>query len=162
VMKKTHRPGKTTEEDVPEGANIVAGPHRRQPRLLLIEDHVSLAEVTAELLRLAGVEVWIAKSGTEALKMGTAVKPDIILCDMYLPDMSGLETGRALRANPDTTNAVFAIHTSMGASDIRMLEREVPAGEVDLFLPKPITEELIEKLLASLASKSKTATTGSI
>ena len=160
-MKKTHRPSKTSEEDVPERA-IVAGSNQRQPRLLLIEDHVSLAEVTAELLRLAGVEVWIAKSGTEALKMGTVVKPDIILCDMYLPDMSGLETGRALRANPDTKSAVFAIHTSMGASDIRMLEREVPAGEVDLFLPKPITEELIEKLLASLATKSKTATTGSI
>jgi len=50
----------------------------------------------------------------------------------------------------------------MSASDIRMLEREVPVGEVDLFLPKPITEELIEKLLASLVSKSRTATTGSI
>jgi two-component system alkaline phosphatase synthesis response regulator PhoP len=161
-MKKTQRPPKTPGEDIPEQANIVAGSNQRQPRLLLIEDHVSLAEVTAELLRLAGVDVWIAKSGTEALKMGRVVKPDIILCDMYLPDMSGLETGRALRANPDTRNAVFAIHTSMGASDIRMLEREVPAGEVDLFLPKPITEELIEKLLASLASKSKTATTGSI
>jgi len=106
-MKKTHRPSKTTEEDIPERADIVAGSNQRQPRLLLIEDHVSLAEVTAELLRLAGVEVWIAKSGTEALKMGKVVKPDIILCDRYLPDLSGLKPGRSFRANPDTKNAVL-------------------------------------------------------
>jgi CheY-like chemotaxis protein len=124
-------------------------------RLLLVEDHAALAEVTAEFLRELGLEVQIAKSGEQALEKAVAFLPDIVLCDMRLPDMSGLDVAGALRANPKTKGVLIALHTAMDNVDIHLLERETHAKAVNLFLSKPITEEKLERLLAELAAKAK-------
>jgi CheY-like chemotaxis protein len=105
------------------------------PNLLLIEDHADLASATAEFLRLLGLDVQIAGSGNQALKMARAFRPAIVLCDLSLPDMSGLEVLRRLRADPKTRHALFAVCT---ATDIDEFEEDF-ASEVDLFLSKPIT-----------------------
>ena len=121
-----------------------------QPRLLLVEDNADLAEATAEFLRAAGLEVRIVESGEEALAMARAFQPEIILCDMRLTDMSGLDVARALRANPDTKHALFALHSVMSDVEIRALGRQIDADEVNLFLSKPLTQQKLDSLLAAL------------
>ena len=123
---------------------------QRTVRLLLIEDHAGLAEATAEYLRSEGLEVRIAESGEEALETAGVFQPEIVLCDLSLPDMSGLDVARALRANPDTKDAVMALYSAMAESDVRTLERQVNPNEVNLFLSKPLTEDKLNKLLAGL------------
>jgi len=123
---------------------------QRTVRLLLIEDHAGLAEATAEFLRSEGLEVRIAESGEEALETAGVFQPEIVLCDLSLPDMSGLDVARALRANPDTKDAVMALYSAMAESDVRTLERQVNPNEVNLFLSKPLTEDKLNKLLAGL------------
>jgi CheY-like chemotaxis protein len=130
----------------PSSLPIREGP----PRLLLVEDNAELAEVTAEFLHDAGLEVRIAESGGEALAMARAFQPEIILCDMRLPDMSGQDVARALRANPDTRHALFALHPAMSDMELRALNREIDADEVDLFLSKPLTQQKIDSLIAAL------------
>jgi CheY-like chemotaxis protein len=122
---------------------------------LLVEDHAALAEVTAEFLRELGLEVQIAQSGEQALETAVVFLPDIVLCDMRLPDMSGLDVAGALRANPKTKGVLIALNTAMDDVDIHLLEREAQANAVNLFLSKPITEEKLERLLAELAAKAK-------
>jgi CheY-like chemotaxis protein len=129
------------------GANSCQNPIR----VLLIEDHVPLAEGTAEFLRSRGMDVEIARSGEAGLVLAAAFKPEIILCDLRLPDMPGLEVVRHLRAGPNTKDALIAVHTAMDEMDIRSLRRLVDANEVNLFVSKPMTEEKVEKLLDSLA-----------
>jgi CheY-like chemotaxis protein len=107
-----------------------------------------LARMTAELLREAGLEVRIAKSAEEALGVAAVFLPEIVLCDMSLPEMSGIELARALRARPDMKSVFFGIHTGM---DVLRLEDVVPSAEINMILSKPLTPTKIDKLLAENA-----------
>jgi CheY-like chemotaxis protein len=120
------------------------------PRLLLVEDNAALAYATAEFLLEAGLEVRIAESGEEALALVRVFQPEIILCDMRLTDMSGLDVARVLRANPDTSNTLFALHSAISDLELRALERGTDAEDVDLFLSKPLTQQKIDSLIAAL------------
>ena len=114
-------------------------------RLLLIEDHLPLARMTAELLREAGLEVRIAISAEEALRVAAVFLPEIVLCDMSMPDMSGIDIARALRARPDMKNVFFGIHTAM---DVLRLKDVVSSAGINMILPKPLTPTKIDELLA--------------
>ena len=123
---------------------------QRPTRLLLVEDYGPLAEVTAILLRAAGLEVRIAESGEEALLAASVFRPEVVLCDLSLPDMSGLDVVRELRSNPDTKQSLLALHTGSPDMEIRQFQRESHLDEVNMFLSKPLTAEKIQKLLARL------------
>jgi len=115
-----------------------------RPRLLLVEDNEFLAEATADFLRGTGLEVRIAETGREALTLIDEFRPEIVLCDLNLPDMSGVDVARALQKNPASKNVVFVIHTALMETDFE--GARVPG--VDLFLSKPIDEEKIAKILS--------------
>jgi CheY-like chemotaxis protein len=121
-------------------------------RLLLVEDHTDLAEVTAEFLSEAGLDVRIAKSGKEALQIATTFRPNIVLCDMILPDMLGMEVAGALRRHPVTVGSLLIMHTAMSDIELTILEREMTIGEFNLFLSKPMTHEKIDRLWTALAA----------
>jgi CheY-like chemotaxis protein len=130
----------------------MSGASQNPTRLLLIEDHLDLANVTADFLREWGLEVRIAESGKQALEMATAFCPQIILSDLTLPDISGLEVIRLLRADSKSGIALFVVYTAMARVDIDALE-EAFAGEVDLFLSKPLTDRAVNELLGRLATR---------
>ncbi len=71
-----------------------------------------LAEVTREFLQSEGFEVRLASSGREALAAAIAFQPDIVLCDMHLPDMTGVDVLSALRRNPAMGHFLPVIHTA--------------------------------------------------
>jgi CheY-like chemotaxis protein len=126
--------------------------NQQRIRLLLIEDHAGVAELTAEFLRDTGLEVRIARSGREGMDAAEAFRPEIVLCDMSLPDMSGLDVVRALRVRPDTKDALLAIHTAMSDADTQSLESHLDADDINLYLSKPITQKKLDRLLAALAA----------
>jgi CheY-like chemotaxis protein len=146
LMAAIERGPGETDAVSPSSPPLRQGP----PRLLLVEDNALLAEITAEFLSDAGLEVRIVESGEEALAMARVFQPEIILCDMGLPDMSGLDVARALRANPNTNYAVFALHSAISDVELRALEREIDADEVNLFLSKPLTQQKLDRLLSAL------------
>jgi len=124
---------------------------RRSTRLLLVEDNAPLAEATAAFLRHEGLEVRIAETGEQALQAAIAFRPEIVLFDLSLPDMSGLDVASAIRSSPVTKDALLVMHTAMSDSDIRSFRRDIPVEKVNLFLSKPLTEEKIGILLDGLA-----------
>jgi CheY-like chemotaxis protein len=126
-------------------------------RLLLVEDNELLAEMTAEFLRGAGLEVRIAKTGREALTLVVEFRPEIVLCDLRLPDMAGFDIAKALRKDSATRNVLFVIHTAFKVTDFD--DAGVP--DVDLFLSKPIDEEKLEKLLRLKADRFKAGSSAS-
>jgi CheY-like chemotaxis protein len=125
----------------------------RPLRVLLVEDHAELAEATAEFLRRMGLDVCIASCSKEALEGRRGFRPDIILCDMYLPDMSGMEAAQAFRANRDTKEALIVICTALAEREVRQMQDELATGHVDLFMAKPITEAKIARLLSLSAAR---------
>jgi len=58
-------------------------------RVLLVEDHAELAELTAQMLCSEGLDVRVAGSGREALDSASKFRPQLVLCDLHLPDISG-------------------------------------------------------------------------
>jgi CheY-like chemotaxis protein len=123
-------------------------------RVLLIEDHEALAEATAEFMRSTGLDVRIASTGREALETATAFHPEIVLCDVRLPDMSGLDVARALRDMPGAKDAVIALHSAMTESHFGTQNLQAIAA-VNLFLSKPLTEEKLNTLISVLTSQAK-------
>jgi DNA-binding response OmpR family regulator len=119
-------------------------------RALLVEDYEPLAEATAEFMRNAGLEVQIASSGQDALRVAAAFKPEIVLCDLRLPDIMGLDVARALREVPGAKDAVIAIHTAISDVDHPVLKRHLNAPSVNLFLSKPLTDEKLKALISAV------------
>jgi len=118
-------------------------------RVLLVDDHAALAEATAEFLRFSGLEVGTALDGKEALAMAKAFRPQLVLCDLRLPDASGLEVIRALQTTLDPKQVIFALHTAMTEAEVRSFESR---GDVRV-ISKPLTESKLNKLLDELHTK---------
>lgn len=76
-------------------------PHRR-PLVLIVDDYRDAADMYALYLALAGYEVIIAVDGHEALRLAAQKRPDLILMDLGLPVMDGLEATRRLKEDPAT------------------------------------------------------------
>ena len=112
-------------------------------RVLLVEDDPDLAEATAEFLKMEGLDVQIAVSGRDALDTAPKFHPQLVLCDLNLPDMSGLDVVRGLRSNPSTQKTYVVILTAMRAP------AEQPG--VDAFISKPITSDAVQELMEKLA-----------
>ena len=117
-------------------------------RVLLVEDYADLAEAEAEFLRAEGLDVRTALSGSEALEIAPEFQPDLLLCDIYLPDMTGLDVVHRLRSHPLTERTYTVILTAMAGV------AKQPGG-ADVVIFKPITAKAIRTLVE--ASREKLA-----
>lgn len=70
------------------------------PRILLIEDDELLRENLAEALEFEGFEVWAATGGREGLELVRSAVPDLIICDVLMPGITGLNVVQEVRALP--------------------------------------------------------------
>ena len=133
---------------VPLDTSLSKGRQARH-RLLLVEDHEGLAEATAEFIRGEGLEVQVVYCGRDALEAAPTFQPEIVVIDMSLPDMTGLEVARALRSSPGAKSPLIAIYTAMTEVDLLVLERSGHAPAVNLFLSKPLDPEKLGRLLSA-------------
>ena len=126
---------------------------RPSHRVLVIEDYAELAEVVADLIQSQGLDVRVALTGREALELAAAFHPEIVLCDVRLPDMSGVALARQLRAMAFSERLIIAIHSAMTEHEFRSLDgSDDPA--VSLFLPKPFSVEKLNSLVSKLESQA--------
>lgn len=113
-------------------------------RILLVEDDPLLRDAFQLLLQDAGYDVAEAGSGTEALAAIRASSYDLVLLDMGLPDMNGLDVARALRADPANASIVIVALTGrVGPEEKRAC---LDAG-CNAYFGKPVSpKELLRKL----------------
>jgi CheY-like chemotaxis protein len=102
----------------------------RPPRVLLVEDDRDTREMYCEYLRFSGMDVSQARNGRGALVRAAACPPDVVVTDIAMPEMDGLELARRLRGQA-ATHDVPIIAVSGQAS-----ERAREAG-ADVVLDKP-------------------------
>ncbi len=121
-----------------------------QKKILLVEDHADTAELLQYELKAIGYPtISVAVNGAEALRKVYEEKPDLILLDIVLPDMSGLELARKLKADPRTRAVLILAATAkaMHGDREKCLESGCDGYLAKPFLPKQLKEE-ITKLLA--------------
>jgi len=105
------------------------------PEILIVEDDLLNLTIEADLLKSLGYEPKKAKNGFEALDVLNKMKIDLILLDMELPKMHGLELLQRIKFNPETRNIKVIAVT--GHSDPESKEKFLKAG-CHAVLAKPI------------------------
>jgi two-component system OmpR family response regulator len=117
-----------------------------QPRLLLVDDEDNLRSMLEAALRHSGFEVHPATDGRSALAAAAAVRPDLIVLDVMLPDLDGFDVCKRLRSSGDRTPVLFL--TARDATEDRV--RGLTLGGDD-YLVKPFSlEELVARITAVL------------
>jgi PAS domain S-box-containing protein len=120
-------------------------------RVLLVEDNLDAAETLRLALEIAGHEVEIAHDGRAGVAMARAFAPDVVVCDIGLPEMDGYAVARTLRADPAFQATALVALTGYGlAADHR---RALEAG-FDVHLTKPTSIARIEEALATQAPRA--------
>lgn len=104
-------------------------------RILVVDDEPAIREYETTLLSELGHEVLVAADGAEALELARAKQPHLVLLDIMMPEMSGIEVCRQLRADPRTQDIRVIVVSAVDAK--RALEESIIAGADD-FLAKPI------------------------
>ncbi|HVG09721.1 MAG TPA: chemotaxis protein CheB [Thermoanaerobaculia bacterium] len=134
--------------DEPSAPAPGAADRRRARRCLLIEDNADAAETMGLLLELYGHQVRIASDGREGLEAARRFLPEIVLCDIGLPNgLDGYEVARRMRQDPALRAMSLVALTGYGQEEDQRRARE--AG-FDLHLTKPADPEKLERLLAEL------------
>jgi two-component system cell cycle response regulator DivK len=105
------------------------------PRVLVVEDNERSLKLACEILQLRGYETIPARTGAEAVVVAATQQPALVLLDVALPDMDGIETLKALRANPRTATMPVIAVTAFAMKGDR--ERLLEAG-FDGYVSKPI------------------------
>ena len=111
-------------------------------RILAIDDDASMRDLVAHILTRAGYRVEVAENGEIGLKPIRASMPDLVLCDVNMPEMDGFATLEAVRADSELAALPFVLLTSL--DDRANVRRGMRLGADD-FLSKPVRAgELIE------------------
>jgi PAS domain S-box-containing protein len=133
-------PRTTTSRQQPEGAAVQILRHR----ILVVDDAPAAAQMLGKLLEKLGQTVSLAHSALEALEVVQKSAPDMVISDLGMPHIDGLELARRLRAMPSMANACLVALTGYGQDSDRQRTKE--AG-FDHHLVKPVNLEVLRSLL---------------
>lgn len=124
-------------------------------KVLIIEDESAIRENIVDILVTEGFEVLQASNGTIGVQIAQTEQPDLILCDVTMPDLTGYEVVKLLRQQPVTATTPFIFLTARAAkADFR---QGMVAGAND-YLTKPFTmAELLEAIRSQLDKQSAIA-----
>ncbi len=122
---------------------------RSRLRVLVIEDNADAAETLGDLLALFGHQAQIAHTGADGVDVARRHPPDVVLCDIGLPEMDGYAVARELRADPLTAPIRLVALTGYGRESDRDL---AAAAGFDLHLVKPVGPEVLRLLLEGFAA----------
>ena len=123
---------------------------KRNGRILLVENTDVVVQLITEYLRFKGYEIILAHNGVEGIKLAAQEQPDLILMDVMMPIMDGLEATRTIRRDENLQNIPIIALTALAMSGDS--ERCLEAGMND-YLSKPIQmqdlADMIEKYLGT-------------
>jgi two-component system, cell cycle response regulator DivK len=117
------------------------------PRVLIVDDFEDARDLYAEYLRMRGFTVSAAADGPAALQLAMPANFDLIVLDLALPRMDGIEVVKELRRDPRTERTPIIILSASVGPEPR--DQALAAG-ADLFLEKPCLPEELEDSIRSL------------
>jgi DNA-binding response OmpR family regulator len=125
-------------------------------KILVVDDHMEIREALGAILEEEGHEVIQAENGVVALEMAGSDKPDVILLDIAMPQMDGLETLRRLKGDSTTEQIAVIMVTAQG--DRHAMVRAVQLGTRD-YITKPWETGEVEMCVNwALKARGKTDT----
>lgn len=118
--------------------------------VLLAEDSEATAELTQKMLEFFGYQVIVARNGVEAVEKAVAQIPDLIVMDIHMPVMNGLQATMEIRKNPKTKSIpILAATAKAMAGD----EERCLASGCDSYISKPFTHYQLAAMVKKLLSE---------
>jgi CheY-like chemotaxis protein len=147
--------GVDAEEEVHSQLDASGGlGERGQRRVLVVDDNVDAAESIAMLLQVSGFMVRCVYDGVSALSVASVYHPDVIVLDIGLPDISGYEVAKRLRARPDFETTPIVAVTGYGQRSDQLRSQE--AG-IDFHMTKPVDPDALQAVLTGTATSVHSA-----
>jgi len=131
----------------PENGQAVRGPKRS---ILVVDDNRDSATSMAMMLKLMGNEVHTAHDGVEAVKAANQFRPNVVLMDVGMPKLNGLDATRRIRERPWSRSVVIIALTGWGQDEDHVQSKEAGCNG---HLVKPVTLADLEQLLAKLTGE---------
>ncbi|ORE96619.1 response regulator [Acuticoccus yangtzensis] len=115
-------------------------------RVLIVEDNELNMKLFHDLLEASGMEILETRNGIDALKVAKRERPDLIVMDIQLPEMSGLEVTERIKSDPDLKPIpVIAVTAFAMKGD----EERIRAAGCEAYLSKPIS---IDRFISTIKS----------
>jgi len=122
-------------------------------RILIVDDEAPVANLLEQALRNEGYEVAVASDGMEAMNRLHAFKPDVVIMDIMMPRLDGVQTTRLLRRNRSYADTVIIALSARTDEPARKAMREAGAN---LYMRKPFTiARLVERVGELLTTHSR-------
>jgi DNA-binding response OmpR family regulator len=124
-----------------------------RPRVLIIEDNVDLLNILEQLLG-EEYEVETARRGEDGVALALEWRPDVVILDLQLPQMDGIETGRWIKRELGGHVAILVLTAMVGQGDPETI---LSSGCCDAYMAKPAPLDLIRGRVAELLGSVRTA-----
>jgi DNA-binding response OmpR family regulator len=122
------------------------------PKVLIVEDEAPLANLLVHAFREEDWEVAVARDGIECMNRITGFRPDVIVMDIMMPKLDGIDTTRLIRRNPAHARTVIVALSAR--HDLKTREEMLAAG-ADLFFDKPfVMNRLVAQVHDVLVQKT--------
>ncbi|MFO0892618.1 MAG: ATP-binding protein [Isosphaeraceae bacterium] len=133
------------DDSASAGRNVVeTGPAAVAPRILIVDDDLVSVRALRDLLRFRGYSVDVAPDGASGIEMARSLGPDLIVMDIQMPGMDGIEAIRRVRALPGLADVPILTLTAMAMKGDR--ERLLGAGATDYFSKPASIADLHERI----------------
>jgi two-component system phosphate regulon response regulator PhoB len=126
-------------------------------KVLIVEDDRSLADVLAYNLKLAGYEVLVARDGIDGLRQAQLKIPDVLILDLMLPGIDGLEVCRRVRADSSTQNMLIVMLTAKAEESDQIVGLSMGADD---YVTKPFSVKVLLERVKALQRRSKAPAVG--
>ncbi|WP_035612561.1 response regulator [Haloferula sp. BvORR071] len=123
----------------------------RPLRILVAEDGKNAAEILALFFEMEGHEVGIAYDGLQAVELSQTFQPDIILMDIGMPKMDGVEAARRIRTEHGNDKVCIAILSGLEKDDAK---RHCTDAHIDAHLAKPVVPDDLRSLIRCFRESS--------
>jgi len=125
----------------------------KDKNILIIDDDLAFSDMISEILRDEGAQVFVAHDGAQGYETAQEIHPDLIMCDMMMPRMPGIDVLRAVRATAWGANVPFLFLTNMNQADM-LVEAKALGGHTECLLKTDWTlDQLTEKVKNTLAAQ---------
>jgi CheY-like chemotaxis protein len=119
--------------------------------VLTVDDNSIHCYAISKILERRGFSVATASSGNDALQVVASAKPDVVLLDVNLPDLSGFEVCQRLRADPTTRDIAVVFHTAATANEVTRQQARMVGG--DAFLNYPVDQDHLYSVIQGCVAR---------
>jgi two-component system alkaline phosphatase synthesis response regulator PhoP len=123
-------------------------------KVLIVDDESDILEIVSYNLESAGYEVYTASNGIEGIALAKEQQPQLIILDVMMPGMDGIETCEKLRSLPQLDQTIIAFFTARGEDYSQMAGFEAGADD---YITKPIKPKILVSKVKSLLRRFNTS-----